>query len=206
MTQLEWKISDNLVPYDVALAEQAARVEAIKNGLAPELIWVLQHPACYTSGTSAKAADLLSHDLPVFETGRGGQHTYHGPGQWVIYALLNLAAPHRAKDVRQHVWLLEEWGIKTLADLGVATERRDGRVGLWAPVNGIDSKFAAIGVRVSHWVTSHGMALNIAPNLADFGGIVPCGLNQFGVSSVEAVGGITDSATVLAALQKNIVF
>jgi len=180
---IEWQISDELVDYPTAIAAMEARVAAIHQGEAPELIWLLEHPPLYTAGTSAKAEDLLSNQLPVHTTGRGGQYTYHGPGQRVIYVMLDLK--RRNPDLRDFIARLEEWGIRALSDFNLRAGRRCGRVGLWLDSpNGKDAKIAAIWVRVRHWITFHGMAINVDPDLSAFDGIVPCGLNQFDVTSM----------------------
>ena len=192
----EWRISDRLVPYEVALAEMESRVAAIHEGRARDLVWLLEHPPIYTAGTSAKPEDLLEPDrFPVYETGRGGQYTYHGPGQRIGYAMLDLG--RRGKDVRAHVRRLEDWVIRTLAEFGVTGERRQGRVGVWvvrkdkapgpdgAPA---EDKIAAIGVRVRRWVAFHGVAINLEPDLSHFGGIVPCGISDHGVTSLADLG------------------
>jgi lipoyl(octanoyl) transferase len=163
------------------------RVAAIEAGTAPELFWLLEHPPLYTTGTSATADEVLdARELPVFETGRGGRTTYHGPGQRVIYALCDLRK--RDKDVRAHVARLEEWVILTLAGFGIAGERRQGRVGIWVAHDGIEEKIAALGVRVRRWIAYHGLALNVHPDLSHYKGIVPCGLPDFGVTSMHALG------------------
>lgn len=197
----EWRVETEPVPYPDAIAAMEARVSCIEAGTSPELFWLLEHPPLYTAGTSAKPADLVDPDaLPVFETGRGGQYTYHGPGQRVIYALTDLRT--RGRDVRAHVWRLEEWVIRTLRHFDIDAERREGRVGLWVVVNGREEKIAAIGVRVRHWVTYHGLALNVNPNLDHFRGIIPCGLPHYGVTSLAALGVDVPMATVDAAFQK----
>lgn len=185
---IEWRISDELVPYEEALAFMEERVAAIRAGTQPECVWLLEHPPLYTAGTSAKPEDLLWHDrFPVYETGRGGQFTYHGPGQRVAYVMLDLK--RRDGDVRGYVRDLEEWLIRTLGRFTVKGERRDGRVGIWVERGaGREDKVAAIGVRVRHWVTFHGVALNVDPELAHFGGIVPCGISQHGVTSLWDLG------------------
>lgn len=180
------------VPYPEALARMDARVAAIRAGSAGELVWFLEHPPLYTAGTSAKPQDLLG--LPrfqTFRTGRGGQWTYHGPGQRVVYLMLDLSRRHgvvRARDVRAFVEGLEEWVIQALARLGARAERREGRIGLWVVHDGREDKIAALGVRVSHWITSHGIAINVAPDLSHFAGIVPCGIRGYGVTSLAALG------------------
>ncbi|SDD77354.1 lipoyl(octanoyl) transferase [Rhodospira trueperi] len=163
-------------------------VAAIRSGTAPELVWLLEHPPLYTAGTSARPEDLVMPDrFPVYPTGRGGQYTYHGPGQRVAYVLLDLA--RRNRDVRCHVHRLEDWLIRTLARFDVAAERRDGRVGLWVVRDdGREDKIAAIGVRVRRWVTFHGIALNVAPDLSHYAGIVPCGIREHGVTSLRDLG------------------
>jgi lipoyl(octanoyl) transferase len=190
---VEWRTADGLVPYGEAVAAMEARVAAIRAGTAPELIWLLEHPPLYTAGTSADAADLLEPGrLPVFKTGRGGQYTYHGPGQRVAYVMLDLT--RRGRDVGCHVWRLEEWMIRVLARFGIAGERREGRIGVWVArsTQGIrdyrEDKIGAIGVRVRHWVTYHGLALNVDPDLANYTGIVPCGIAGHGVTSMAALG------------------
>ena len=190
---LEWRISDQPVPYPEALAEMEARVAAIRAGAAPELVWLLEHPPLYTAGTSARPEDLLEGArFPVFEAGRGGQYTYHGPGQRVGYVLLDLQK--RRPDVRAFVCDLEEWLIRTLAQFSIKGERRPGRVGIWVdkrPYGGLpgqEDKIAALGVRVRRWVTFHGVALNVEPDLGHFGGIVPCGIREHGVTSMHALG------------------
>ncbi len=185
---VEWRTAEGLVPYGLAVAEMEARVAAIHAGAARELIWLLEHPPLYTAGTSAVAADLIEPGrLPVFRTGRGGQYTYHGPGQRVAYVMLDLT--RRGRDVGCHVWRLEEWMIRVLARFGVTAERREGRIGVWvARGHGVDDKIGAIGVRVRHWVTYHGLALNVAPDLANYAGIVPCGIAEHGVTSMAALG------------------
>ncbi len=183
----EWRVSAEPVPYPEALAEMDRRVNAILDGQASELLWLLEHPPLYTAGTGAKAMDLLdSSRLPVFETGRGGQYTYHGPGQRVVYALMDLRA--RDKDLRAHVWRLEEWIVRVLADFGVTGERRKGRVGVWVSLEKEEKKIAALGVRCRRWVTSHGLALNVSPDLSHYAGIVPCGLAGYGVTSLHDLG------------------
>jgi lipoyl(octanoyl) transferase len=163
------------------------RVEAIAAEQAPELVWLVEHPPIYTAGTSAKDGDLLDARFPVFRTGRGGQFTYHGPGQRVAYVMLDLK--RRNSDVRRFVRDLEEWLIRTLANFGVNGERREGRVGIWVVrLDGGEDKIAAIGVRVRRWVTFHGVALNVSPDLSHFGGIVPCGIRGHGVTSLAALG------------------
>lgn len=199
-----WITSPALVPYPEALAIMDRRVAEIRAGTASEMIWLLQHPPLYTAGTSADDADLLEPGrFPVYRAGRGGQYTYHGPGQRVIYAMLDL---HRRRlDVRAYVWALESWIIGALAILGVHGERRPGRTGVWvARGAGREEKIAAIGVRVRRWVTLHGIALNVDPDLSHFAAIVPCGLSDpgLGVTSLAALGHPASLAAVDAALQE----
>jgi lipoyl(octanoyl) transferase len=199
--QIEWRHADRPVPYDEAVAAMEARAAAIREAGAAELVWLLEHPPLYTAGTSARPADLLDPGrLPVFKSGRGGQYTYHGPGQRIAYVVLDLN--RYGRDVRCHVWRLEEWMIRTLARFGVAGERRDGRIGVWvARPEGSEAKIAAIGVRVRRWVAYHGVALNVDPDLAAFAGIVPCGLPGYGVTSLAALGVRTTMAEIDAALR-----
>ena len=184
----EWTVSRDSVAYPDAVSRMEQRVEALLKGAAPEQVWLLEHPALYTAGASAKDGDLLEARFPVFKTGRGGQYTYHGPGQRVAYVMLDLK--RRAPDVRAYVRDLEEWLILTLAKLGVTGMRKSGRVGIWVERDGREDKIAAIGVRVRHWVTFHGVSLNVAPDLSHFGGIVPCGLREanLGITSLAALG------------------
>jgi lipoyl(octanoyl) transferase len=204
----EWRVSSAPVPYPEALAEMERRVDLIEKGLAPELFWLLEHPPLYTAGTSADPAELTDPErFPVFKTGRGGRYTYHGPGQRVIYALCDLRK--RDRDVRQHVCRLEEWVIRTLAEFGIKGERREGRIGIWVEHNGKEEKIAAIGVRVRRWITYHGLALNVNPELSHFGGIVPCGLPEFGVTSLRDVGVDASMEEVDAAFRRagqNLIF
>tara|TARA_R110002095_G_scaffold128771_1_gene111533 strand:+ start:497 stop:1153 length:657 start_codon:yes stop_codon:yes gene_type:complete len=191
----QWVTALGLVPYEEAISEMEARVKAIQQGEKTELLWALEHPSLYTLGTSAKREDILDHSLPAFETGRGGEVTYHGPGQRVVYAMLDLNK--RTKDLRAYVWSLEEWLLLTLQEFGVEAFRRAGRVGLWVPEKapstdfkgeGVDYKIAALGVRISKWVTFHGIALNVTPDLSHFKGIVPCGIKGHGVTSLQKQG------------------
>jgi lipoyl(octanoyl) transferase len=198
---LEWRISDSPVPYEAAVAEMERRVGAIREAGAPELVWLLEHPPLYTAGTGAKAQDLLDPTrLPVHRTGRGGQYTYHGPGQRIAYVMLDL--DRFGHDVRCHVWRLEEWMIAALARFNVKGERRDGRIGVWiATADGREDKIAAIGVRVRRWVSYHGVALNVDPDLDHFRGIVPCGIVQHGVTSLARLGITASTAEVDIALR-----
>ncbi|WP_218823367.1 lipoyl(octanoyl) transferase LipB [Inquilinus limosus] len=197
----DWRIDDGAVPYPEALAAMEARAEAIRAGTAPELVWLLEHPPLYTAGTSAQAGDLLAPDrFPVYRAGRGGQYTYHGPGQRVGYVMVDLK--RRNPDVRAYVHSLEEWLIRTLARFQVKGERREGRVGIWVERDGVEKKIAAIGVRIRHWVTFHGVALNVDPDLSHFAGIVPCGLAQYGVTSLIDLGLPVTMADVDLALRE----
>ncbi len=189
---VEWRPREGLLPYPEAVAFMEARAAAIAAGEAGELVWLVEHPPLYTAGTSAKGEDVLEARFPVFESGRGGQMTYHGPGQRVAYVMLDLK--RRGPDVRRYVATLEEWIIRTLAHFGVSGERREDRVGVWVrrpdKGEGREDKIAAIGIRVSRWVTLHGMALNVAPDLTHFTGIVPCGVSaqRYGVTSLADLG------------------
>ena len=198
---VEWRISDSPVPYEAAVAEMERRIAAIRDGSAPELVWLLEHPPLYTAGTSARAEDLLDPNrLPVHRSGRGGQYTYHGPGQRIAYVMLDLN--RFGRDVRCHVWRLEEWMIAVLARFNVRGERRDGRIGVWvASPSGREDKVAAIGVRVRRWVSYHGVALNVDPDLDHFRGIVPCGIVQHGVTSLASLGITVSTAAVDTALR-----
>ena len=202
----EWLTTPGPVPYPEALAAMEARVAAIRAGASPGLVWLLEHPPLYTSGTSARAEDLQDPGrFPVFTAGRGGQWTYHGPGQRVGYVMLDLSSRHGtvlARDVRSYVAGLEEWLIRTLAVFGVVGERRNGRVGIWVASGGGEAKIAALGVRVTRWVSWHGVALNVSPALDHFAGIVPCGIAEHGVTSLAALGVVTTMAEVDAALRK----
>ncbi len=201
--QIEFRQEHDLVPYREALGAMTARNAAIAAGTAPELIWLLEHPPVYTAGTSAAAAELLDPRFDVVEAGRGGRYTYHGPGQRVGYLMLDLGS--RARDVRGFVHAVEGWVIDTLADFGVDAWRATGRVGIWtrgpdagpnggqnagpnAGPNGSEAKIGAIGVRIRRWVTMHGFSVNLAPDLTHFGGIVPCGIEDYGVTSLAALG------------------
>ena len=188
-TSLEWRVEPRPVPYPQAVQTMERRVAEIAAGQAPELVWLLEHPPLYTAGTSARPEHLLdSQRFPVFQTGRGGQYTYHGPGQRVVYVMLDLQRRGRA-DLRRYVRDLEEWLILSLAHFGVRGERRTGRVGIWvARPDGAEEKIAAIGVRVRRWVTYHGVSLNRDPDLSHFQGIVPCGVADRGVTSLAALG------------------
>ena len=184
---IEWCRSEAPVPYREALAEQQARNEAIAAGEVQELVWLLEHPPVYTAGTSAVAHEVLDPRFEVVETGRGGRHTYHGPGQRVGYVLLDLN--RRGRDVRCFVHSLEGWVIAALADFGVEAWRAPGRIGIWTrDLDGSEAKIGAIGVRVRHWVTMHGFAVNLDPDLTHFGGIVPCGIAEYGVTSLARLG------------------
>jgi lipoyl(octanoyl) transferase len=198
---IEWRTDNVPVAYPQAVAAMEARVSAIRAGAANELVWLLEHPPLYTAGTSARETDLLSPGLfPVYRTGRGGQLTYHGPGQRVGYVLLDLK--QRGEDVRRYVRDLEEWLILALAAFDVRGERRPGRVGIWiARGDGREEKIAAIGVRVRRWVTFHGVALNVAPDLSHYRGIVPCGISEHGVTSLAALGIDATMSQVDAALE-----
>lgn len=185
--EIDWRRDYAQVPYRAALAEQEARNAAIAAGEARELIWLLEHPPVYTAGTSADAAELIDPRFDVIETGRGGRYTYHGPGQRVGYALLDLT--RRGRDVRCFVHALEGWVIATLADFGIEAWRAEGRIGIWTrDIDGSEAKVGAIGVRIRRWVTMHGFAVNLAPDLSHFGGIVPCGIAEFGVTSLARLG------------------
>ena len=189
-TRAEWSVTHGLVPYPDAVRAMEERVAAIGHGTAPERIWLLEHPPLYTAGTSAKDQDLLEARFPAFKTGRGGQYTYHGPGQRVAYVMLDLNRRDR-RDVRLFVRDLEEWLIRALARLGVTGERRKGRVGIWvAAPSGREDKIAAIGVRLKHWVSYHGISLNVSPDLSHYSGIVPCGIadDGLGMTSLAALG------------------
>jgi lipoyl(octanoyl) transferase len=203
----EWRAAEGLTEYPDALEAMAARVAAIRAGTAEELVWLVEHPPLYTAGTSARAGDLREPSrFPTYAAGRGGQWTYHGPGQRTAYVMLDLTRRHgivRPRDVRSFVEGLEDWVIGALARLGVRGERREGRVGIWVADRAIGSeaKIAAIGVRVTRWVSWHGIALNIAPELAHFAGIVPCGIGEHGVASLSALGIPATMAEADAALR-----
>ncbi|MCW5723905.1 MAG: lipoyl(octanoyl) transferase LipB [Maricaulaceae bacterium] len=199
----EWAVSPGLTPYEPAVAFMEARAAAIADGRAPELVWLLEHPPLYTAGTSARTEDLLDPErFPVFRTGRGGEFTYHGPGQRVGYVMLDLTK--RGRDARKFVRGLEAWLSGALARLGVQAGARDGRVGVWVDRgSGREDKIAAIGVRLRRWVSFHGMALNVAPDLTHFSGITPCGISdpRYGVTSLSALGVADGMAAADAALR-----
>jgi len=198
---IEWRVSEAPVPYDEALAFMNERSAAIREGTATECVWLLEHPPLFTAGTSADPAELTNPmDLPVYEAGRGGRYTYHGPGQRVGYVMLDLEK--RGKDIRCFVHGLEGWMIDTLGELGVSAHRAPGRIGIWVGEGEKEAKIGALGVRVKRWVTLHGFALNVAPNLAHFGGIVPCGIAEFGVTSLAQLGKQMPLARVDAALER----
>jgi lipoyl(octanoyl) transferase len=195
LTALEWRVLDGLAPYAETLAAMEARVAAIAAGTAPEAVWLLEHPPLYTAGTSAKAEDLVQPDrFAVHVAGRGGQYTYHGPGQRVAYVMLDLNK--RGRDVRKFVCALENWVIKTLAEFNVKGERRQGRVGVWVvrpdrkgpDGQPAEDKIAAIGVKLRKWVSFHGISINVEPDLGHFSGIVPCGISDHGVTSLVDLG------------------
>jgi len=186
---MEWKLSQDLVPYPEAVAAMEERVAAILEGRAPELVWLLEHPPLYTSGTSANTIDLVDKNrFPVYAAGRGGQYTYHGPGQRIAYTMLDLKARH-AMDLRAYVKQLEQWIVSTLARFGVVGNVREGRIGVWTvDRHGNEAKIAALGIRVRKWVTFHGISLNVSPDLSHYAGIVPCGIKEFGVTSLHKLG------------------
>jgi len=197
---VEWICASGPVPYPDALDFMSERARRIREKGAAECVWLLEHPPLYTAGTSAEESELLdSAGLPVYRIGRGGRFTYHGPGQRVAYVMLDLS--QRGQDLRRLVWQLEEWGIRSLACLGVEAGRRPDRIGVWTWRNGTDAKIMAIGIRVRRWVTLHGIALNVDPDLEAFAGIVPCGIRDHGVTSLRALGLSADMAAVDAALR-----
>jgi lipoyl(octanoyl) transferase len=192
LAPVEWRLGEGLIPYEEALTAMDQRAGAIAAGTAAELAWLIEHPPLYTAGTSAKPADLIEARFPVHQTGRGGQFTYHGPGQRVGYLMLDLR--HRGNDVRRYVATLEEWLIRTLAAFNIRGERREDRIGVWVrrpdKGDGHEDKIAAIGIRVKRWVSLHGVALNVEPDLSHFQGIVPCGVSgqRYGVTSLVDLG------------------
>lgn len=197
---IEWRVSESPVPYEQALAFMEGRAAAIRAGEADECVWLLEHPPLFTAGTSADPAELMNPlDLPVYEAGRGGRYTYHGPGQRVGYLMLDL--DKRGRDVRKLVHSLEGWIISALAELGVQAHRAPGRIGIWVGDGPAEAKIAAIGIRVKRWVTLHGFSINVDPDLAHFAGIVPCGISDFGVTSLAAAGKEMPLSRVDAALK-----
>lgn len=204
MTDIEWTISPKPIEYDDAIAVMESTVADIKAGTSPEQVWLLEHPPLYTAGTSAKDEDLLKAEFPVFETGRGGQYTYHGPGQRVGYVMLDLKKRQSVPDIKQYICSLEQWIISALQEFDIKGERREGRVGIWVvKEDGSEAKIAAIGVRIRHWVTYHGISINVNPNLAHFKNIVPCGIVAHGVTSFEGLGVKASMAELDKALMKH---
>ncbi|MCX7371600.1 MAG: lipoyl(octanoyl) transferase LipB [Alphaproteobacteria bacterium] len=200
---IEWAVSDGLVAYEPAIAAMQARVAAIQAGAAGECVWLVEHPPTYTAGTSARPEDLREARFPTVAAGRGGQWTYHGPGQRVAYVMLDLTRAHGPvppRDVRAYVAALEAWMIGALERFNVRGERRAGRVGIWVADGDAEAKIGAIGVRVTRWVAWHGIALNVEPDLSHFTGIVPCGVQEHGVTSLYALGRLVTMAEVDAAL------
>ncbi len=202
---VEWIIEKEPIPYENAVNFMETRIADIRAGTADELIWLLEHPPLYTAGTSARDSDLIDARFPVHKTGRGGEYTYHGIGQRVAYAMLDLKARQGGKpDIRGYVWSLEEWIIQTLAQFDIKGERRKGRVGIWVVMNdGSENKIAAIGVRIRKWVAYHGIAINLNPDLSHFDGIIPCGISDHGVTSIHAQGKKISMHELDYALQKN---
>ncbi|HEY1856069.1 lipoyl(octanoyl) transferase LipB [Acidocella sp.] len=202
-----WQITSGHTDYEFALATMRERAAAIRAGTEGELIWLVEHPPLYTAGTSAAAGDLQDADrFPTYQAGRGGQWTYHGPGQRVAYLMLDLNETHGSippRDIRAYVAGLENWVIATLKTFGIKGETRAGRVGIWVVTGNEEQKIAAIGVRVSRWVTWHGLALNVHPDLSHFGGIIPCGIREHGVTSLAALGVTASMNEVDAALREN---
>jgi lipoyl(octanoyl) transferase len=199
---IEWRVSESPVPYEEALAFMEQRAAAIRAGQADECVWLLEHPPLFTAGTSADPAELMNPlGFPVYEAGRGGRYTYHGPGQRVGYLMLDL--DERGRDVRKLVHALEGWLIAALGDLGVAARREPGRIGIWVGGGAEQAKIAALGIRVKRWVTLHGFSINVDPDLSHFGGIIPCGISEFGVTSLAAVGKELPMTRVDAALQRS---
>ena len=203
---VEWRVGEELVPYQSALAVMDARAAAIADGAGAELVWLIEHPSLYTAGTSARPGDLIVDRLPVHVAGRGGQFTYHGPGQRVAYVMLDLK--RRSPDIRRYVATLEEWIIRSLAAFNIAGERRDDRIGVWVrrPDKGAEheDKIAAIGIRVKRWISLHGIALNVDCDLAHFAGIVPCGIAdpRYGVTSLLDLGQSVTMAEVDTVLRR----
>lgn len=198
----EWRVSPGLSDYASTLSEMEARAAEVRNGTGAELIWLVEHPPLYTAGTSANAAELLAPEqFPVYEAGRGGRYTYHGPGQRVAYVVLDLA--ERGRDVRRFVAALENWVIATLRDYGVEGRIICGKVGVWVETESGPAKIAAIGVRLRRWVSFHGLAINVSPDLSHFNGIVPCGLSE-PVTSLQALGIDTDLASIDAIMARHL--
>jgi lipoyl(octanoyl) transferase len=205
-TALQWHTEPGLLPYPAAIAAMQSHIAAIRAAAAAERVWLIEHPPLYTAGTSARPADLLAPRFPTYDAGRGGQWTYHGPGQRVAYVMLDLNAPHGTvapRDLHAYVAGLERWLIATLARFGIRGEQRPGRVGIWVAdhTTGRESKIAAIGVRVTRWVSWHGVSLNVNPALDHFGGIVPCGIAEHGVTSLHALGVRASMEAIDAALR-----
>jgi len=197
---IEWRVSAGLTPYPEALAWMEARAAAVREGSARECVWLLEHPPLFTAGTSADPAELFNPSgFPVYEAGRGGRYTYHGPGQRVGYLILDLEK--HGKDVRRFVHSLEGWIIAALADLGVDARREPGRIGIWVGDGAEEAKIAALGIRIRRWVTLHGFSVNVSPDLSHFSGIVPCGISQFGVTSLSKIGKEMPMTGVDAALK-----
>jgi len=198
---VEWRVSDGLVPYPDALAEMTARAVAVRAGQERELIWLVEHPPLFTAGTSADPAELFNPlGFPVYEAGRGGRYTYHGPGQRVVYVILDLE--WRGKDIRRFVHALEGWIIAALGELDVAARREPKRIGIWTGHGTKEAKIGAIGVRVKRWVTLHGFAINVAPDLGHFGGIIPCGISEYGVTSLAALSKCSAMGSLDTALKR----
>ncbi|MBT3927488.1 MAG: lipoyl(octanoyl) transferase LipB [Rhodospirillaceae bacterium] len=202
LNQIEWKTSSGPVPYEDAVRAMEDRAAEIRAGTGSEMVWFLEHPSLYTAGASAKDSDLLDPGaFPVHKTGRGGQYTYHGPGQRIVYVMLDLET--RGPDLHQFVRRLEQWLIDSLAHFGVTGERRHGRVGVWVELGaGREAKIAALGIRVRRWVTFHGVSLNVAPDLSHYDGIIACGVPEHGVTSLEALGVKVSMAVVDAVLKE----
>ena len=189
MSNVEWTFSDFPIEYEDALSVMEDTVADIKNDKSPEQVWLLEHPSLYTAGTSAKPSDLIDKKFPVFETGRGGQYTYHGPGQRVGYVMLDLKKRQQTPDIKDYICKLEQWIIDALQVFDIKGERREGRVGIWVVMpDKSEAKIAAIGVRIRHWVSYHGISINLNPDLSHFEGIVPCGISEHGVTSFEDLG------------------
>ena len=205
--QTEWTITPNPIEYEDAVAVMEDTVADIREGTSPEQVWLLEHPPLYTAGTSAKPSDLIEKKFPVFETGRGGQYTYHGPGQRVGYVMLDLKQRQKTPDIKKYICDLEQWIINTLAEFNIKGERREGRVGIWVvKPDKSEAKIAAIGVRIRHWVSYHGISINLNPDLSHFEGVVPCGIVEHGVTSFADLGVAATMEDLDAALQKHWVF